>query len=113
MQSFSVNAGCTEPNFIVTPQYAPRFTPLQDGRIRLHTVPQADIAIVKSTQLTESTRIEFRAEAFNAFNTFHFYDVPFVNNPNNANFGTITKATAASGGSSAPRQVQLAVKFIW
>lgn len=113
MQPFSVSAGCTEPNFIVTPQYAPRFTPLQDGRIRMHTVPQADISLIKSTAITESTRLEFRVEAFNAFNTFHFYDVPFVNNPNSANFGTITKATAASGGSSAPRQVQLAVKFLW
>lgn len=113
MQSFSVSAGCTEPNFIITPQYAPRVTPYQDGRIRLHSVPQADISVMKSTRVTETTSIEFRAEAFNAFNTFHFYDVPFDNNPNSANFGTITKATASAGGSTAPRQVQLAIKFIW
>jgi hypothetical protein len=113
MQPFSVSAGCTEPNFIITPQYAPRVTPYQTGRIRLHTVPQADISIIKMTPVTESTRVEFRVEAFNAFNTFHFYDIPFDNNPNNATFGSIIKATAASGGTSAPRQIQLALKFVW
>jgi hypothetical protein len=113
MQPFSISAGCREPNFIILPQYAPRVTPYQDGRIRLHTVPQADISLIKITPVTESTRVEFRAEAFNAFNTFHFYDVPFDNNPNSANFGSIIKATAASGGSSAPRQIQLAIKFVW
>ncbi|HUQ94179.1 MAG TPA: carboxypeptidase regulatory-like domain-containing protein [Bryobacteraceae bacterium] len=113
MQPFSVSAGCTEPNFIVLPQYAPRVTPYQTGRIRLHTVPQADISFIKITPVTEKTGVEFRAEAFNAFNTFHFYDVPFDNNPNSANFGSIIKATAAAGGSSAPRQIQLAIKFVW
>jgi hypothetical protein len=113
MQPFSVAAGCTEPNFIITPQYAPRATPYQDGRIRLHTAPQADISVIKVTPVTESTRVEFRVEAFNAFNTFSLYDIAFANNPNSANFGSVVKATAASGGTSTPRQIQIGIKFVW
>ena len=93
MQSFSLSAGCTEPNFIVTPSYTPRFTDYEDGRIRLHTTPLADISFIKNTRVTESTSIEFRAEAFNAFNTFQLYAIQFDNNPNSATFGTITRAS--------------------
>jgi hypothetical protein len=113
MQPFSLSAGCTSPNFIVTPQYAPRYTDYESSRIRLNSKPMADISFIKTTRITERTRAEFRAEAFNAFNTFQLYNVQFDNNPNSTTFGTIIKATASNSNTTAPRYVQLAVKFLW
>src|SRR5688500_17453205 len=53
MQPFSVSYGCTDHNFLITPRFAPRFTPFRDGRLRLHSVPQADISLNKTTRITE------------------------------------------------------------
>ena len=113
MQPFSTRAGCTEANFLILPRYAPRFTPARDGRLRLHTVPQADVSISKMTQVTERTKIQFRAEAFNVTNTYMFHRMEFNNNPESANFGSLDPAAASYSQGNWPRQIQLAVKFIW
>jgi len=113
MQSFSTQAGCTDYNFLITPRFAPRFTPTSDGRLRRHTVPVADVSLNKTTRITETTSLQFRAEAFNVFNTYMFYNVGFNNNAQSANFGTLDKAAAGFENTNRPRYIQLAVKFLW
>jgi hypothetical protein len=112
---FRQRFGCSETdyNFLVTPRNAPRFTSFRDGRLRRHTVPQADISINKMTQITEKTRVQFRAEAFNVFNTYNFYGQQFNTNPDSTDFGSMLKGTIGTGSTSWPRQIQLAVKFMF
>ncbi len=63
-----------------------------------------DIALLKTTKITESKDLEFRAEAFNAFNHAQFQ------NPNglinSSSFGLVT-------GANNPRILQIAMKFIF
>jgi hypothetical protein len=70
---------------------------------------QVDISLFKSFQFTEASRLEFRAEAFNAFNT------PQFNNPNAsigfAGAGRITSAGNPSVYQRTPRQLQFALKL--
>ena len=112
-QPFSTAYGCTEPNFLISPRFSPRFTPFRDGRLRLHARPLFDISVNKTTQITENTKIQFRAEAFNVTNTYLFYAANFNTNPEDTNFGNINKATVGFGSTTFPRHVQLGVKFIW
>jgi hypothetical protein len=113
MQPFSVQYGCTDYNFLELPSYAPRLTPNYDGRLRLQTVPTADVSLNKTTRITERTSIQFRAEAFNVFNSYYFYGMNFNNNPESTTFGTLDKASVDTGSANFPRYVQLGVKFIW
>jgi hypothetical protein len=113
LQQYSKDYGCTDYNFLILPRYAPRYTPYRDGRLRLHATPQTDMSINKTTQITERTSVQFRAEAFNIFNTFYFPLQNFDNNPDNSTFGSIIKGTVAQGNANFPRQIQLAVKFIF
>jgi hypothetical protein len=113
MQPFSTQYGCTDYNFLELPRYAPRLTPNYDGRLRLHTVPTADMSVNKLTRITEKTSIQFRAEAFNVFNTYYFYNANFNNNPESTTFGSLDKASVATGNANFPRYIQLGIKFIW
>jgi hypothetical protein len=58
-------------------------------------------------------KVQFRAEAFNVTNTYMIHRMEFNNNPENANFGSLEPAAAAYNQGNWPRQIQLAVKFIW
>jgi hypothetical protein len=64
----------------------------------------SDLGLYKSLHITESKRIEFRSEFFNAFNQTH------LNGPISSlispTFGRITSA-------GDPRLIQLALKFQW
>ncbi len=64
-----------------------------------------DLSFFKTTQLSEAIKLQFRAEAFNAFNH------PEYSSPNgafgNANFGRVTTTNTFS------RQLQFALKLIW
>jgi len=113
MQSYSVQAGCNDYNFLILPSYAPRVTPKKDGRLRLHSAPMTDFSLTKMTRINERMKVQFRAEAFNLTNTYMFHRQDFNNNPNSATFGSIDKATVPFGRASWPRYVQLAVKFIF
>jgi len=112
-QAYSVSQGCTDYNFLISPRFSPRFTPFRDGRVRLHSRPLFDVSLNKTTQITENTKIQFRAESFNVTNTYLFYAGGFVNNPEDANFGNVNKATVGFGSTTFPRHVQLGIKFIW
>jgi hypothetical protein len=116
---FSTDYGCTEPNFLIVPSYNPaRYTPNYDGRIRYQTTKMADISIIKRTQVTERTSVEFRAEAFNVANSFFVTQgssgTHLINNvADNTNFGTLYKSAVSATGSNYPRQMQLGLKFRW
>jgi hypothetical protein len=113
MQPFSVNAGCTDYAFLGTPSYAPRYVPSYDGRLRGMSQKNVDMSINKTTRITERARIQFRAEAFNLTNHYYVDRQGFVNDLNNALFGSLDKSTVGTLNTNAPRQVQLGVKFIW
>jgi Carboxypeptidase regulatory-like domain/TonB dependent receptor-like, beta-barrel len=63
-----------------------------------------DIALEKSTRITESTALEFRAEFFNVFNHAQFYNPS--GNFSSGTFGIVTSARD-------PRIGQLSLKMIW
>jgi hypothetical protein len=66
-----------------------------------------DLALTKLLPLSESKSLEFRAEAFNAFNHAQFYGSASVEGKvNDPHFGQVVSA-------SAPRLVQLAMKFVF
>jgi hypothetical protein len=64
-----------------------------------------DLSFFKTTQITETVKLQFRAEAFNAFNR------PEWSSPNgafgNANFARVTSTNTFA------RQLQFALKLIW
>ena len=64
-----------------------------------------DLSFFKTVQLAENVKLQFRAEAFNAFNR------PEYSSPNgafgNANFGRVTSVNTFA------RQLQFALKLIW
>ena len=110
----SVAAGCTDYNWLVMPRFGPaRYTPLRDGRIRMHTAPSADVSLNKMTMINERFRLQFRAEAFNITNTYVHNRQGFNTNPESSSFGTLTRATVSSTNSNLPRNIQLGIKLIW
>jgi hypothetical protein len=66
-----------------------------------------DASLLKNFAFTDTLRLQFRAEAFNATNTTPFAQ-PGSLNFNNANFSTIT---GARNGGNASRRLQLAMKL--
>jgi hypothetical protein len=107
--------GCTlaNYNFLKLPRFAPRMTPFRDGRVRLHAIPIADVSLNKMTRITEGTRLQFRIEAFNVTNSYQFGNRQFINNIDDANFGSMFPRDAGNTETTYPRHVQLAVKFIF
>ncbi len=66
-----------------------------------------DMALLKSTTITESTKLQFRAEAFNVFNHAQFKNPNgLVNNTGQGGFGYVTSAND-------PRIMQVALKFLF
>jgi hypothetical protein len=64
-----------------------------------------DIALLKTTQLTESKSLEFRFETFNTLNHAQFFGANSVDgNINSSTFGQVVSATA-------PRIMQAALKL--
>ena len=64
-----------------------------------------DMALLKSTTITESTKLQFRAEAVNVFNHTQFKNPNgTVNNTGLGGFGYVTSAQD-------PRIMQVALKF--
>ncbi|MEK7409534.1 MAG: TonB-dependent receptor [Acidobacteriota bacterium] len=116
-QPFSLAYGCgtdiSSYNFLVLTPNAPRETPYRSGNVRLHPMFGLDLSISKTTKVTETTSIQFRAEAFNLTNTNWFGAQQPNVNANSADFGTIIRRSVAAQNGSFPRHVQLAVKFLW
>jgi hypothetical protein len=112
-EAFSVDYGCKEANWLIVPNYNPRYTPYYDGRVRLQTVRLMDASFNKMTRLSERYRVQFRLECFNALNSFFINTKQFTTSATDANFGSIIKAEVSAPQSNYPRQIQMAVKFLW
>jgi len=99
----------------------------RQNTLRTPNVPQATFALQKQFDIRESTKLQFRAEAFNAFNTPRFGgpstgnpNVPITINPNNipgiqpgtpgycSGYGCISANQANS-----PRQLQMSLKVVF
>jgi hypothetical protein len=63
-----------------------------------------DLALLKNFVVTEASRIEFRAEFFNAFNQVNFTRVRTT--MTDPNFGRVDRADPG-------RTIQLALKYVW
>jgi hypothetical protein len=110
---FSKDYGCTEPNWLIVPNYNPRYTPNYEPRLRLQTIQMADVSLNKTTQISERFRLQFRAEAFNIANSFFVTGAMFNSTADNANFGILYKSTVSAPQSNYPRQLQLGIKLLW
>ncbi len=68
-------------------------------------ISESDLAILKSTPLTERLRTEFRAEFFNAWNHAQFFS-PDGNPADGSDFGRVKRARD-------PRAIQFALKLVF
>ncbi len=67
-----------------------------------------DFSVFKVFPVTENTKFEFRAEAFNLTNTPWFANPSYLDFTNKALFG---KITSLIDGANDPREIELALKF--
>jgi outer membrane receptor protein involved in Fe transport len=80
-----------------------------------------DFSVIKNTKLTETTRVQFRAEVFDIFNHANFGQPGRVAQINRnadgtfttGNFGVITNTRFATGDSGSSRQIQFALKLLF
>jgi hypothetical protein len=86
--------------------------PSRSGQIRLHTSPNVDASVNKTTRITEGVSLQFRAEAFNATNTYFWGRENFVNNVGSNDFGAYFPRNA-SDQNRYPRHIQLALKLLF
>jgi hypothetical protein len=66
-----------------------------------------DFSIFKEFGVTETTRLQFRAEAFNLTNT------PSFNLPSNNNYRDTLNFGESTTTRSSPREIQFALKYSW
>jgi len=72
-----------------------------------------DFSVLKTTKLTESVRVQFRAEMFDVFNHANFGQPGRIAAVNSTSFGVITNTRFATGDSGSSRQIQFALKFLF
>jgi hypothetical protein len=70
-----------------------------------------DFSVIKNTRLTETTRVQFRAEVFDLFNHANFGQPGRT--VGSATFGKITNTRFATGDSGSSRQIQFALKLLF
>jgi hypothetical protein len=111
MLGFSTAAGCTEPNFIVRPNYTRGATNFHDDQIRRPPFYQFDINFAKTTQIAHNVRLQLRLELFNVLNQVVYDERQYENNPTNALFGSIDRTVVRQ--SNFPRYGQLGIKLLF
>jgi hypothetical protein len=109
----SIDAGCTSPNWIVSPRYSPRYEPNRESNIRLQSFGLVDFSLDKTTAITDRYKFQFRAEIFNLLNSFFLTNQSYDATATNATFGSIVKAGVSAPSSNYPRQAQLGFKLLW
>jgi hypothetical protein len=109
--SYSVAAGCTEPNFIIRPNYTRAGTNFRDDAIRRPPFYQFDMNFAKTVALSSSVRLQLRAEVYNLLNQEVYDERQYENNPTNSLFGTIDRTVVRQ--SNFPRYGQLGIKLIF
>jgi hypothetical protein len=84
------------------------------GFLRSMRWVNVDVSLVKDIQITESKRLQFRAEAFNVFNHM-VLGVPGTSIAPSYSNGAVAYGSAGVIGSIAntPRELQLAMKFLF
>jgi hypothetical protein len=75
--------------------------------IRSDAPNNVDLSVIKNTQITESVRLQFRAEAINAFNHPQFTYGSTNTNPTSTAFGAVT------GEFAWPRVIQFGLKVLF
>jgi hypothetical protein len=111
MLGYSVAAGCTEPNFIIKPNYTGAFVNFRDGNIRRPPFYQFDLNFAKTTALTNTVRLQLRFEVYNVLNQVVYDERQYENNATNSLFGTIDRTAVRQ--SNFPRYGQIAVKLLF
>jgi hypothetical protein len=111
MLGFSTAAGCTEPNFIIRPNYTRGAVPFRDDTIRRPPFYQFDVNFAKTTQVSSNFRVQFRIELYNLLNQAIYDERQYENNPTNARFGTIDRSVVRQ--SNFPRYMQLGLKLLF
>lgn len=81
--------------------------PITNSQLRQPNFYSEDLSLLKKTRMTESTSLEFRAEAFNVFNR-HYYTGPVADFNDSRNFGIATVNNSIS-----PRIIQLGARIIF
>ena len=92
MLGFSTTAGCTEPNFIIKPNYTGAYVPFRDSEITRPPFYQFDMNFAKSFRFTNTMRLQIRLEIYNILNQVVYDERQYENNATNALFGTIDKS---------------------
>ena len=72
-----------------------------------------DFSVLKNTKISESLRVQFRAEFFDVFNHANFGQPGRVAQVGSTSFGVITSTRFPTGDSGSSRQVQFALKLIF
>jgi hypothetical protein len=111
MLGFSTAAGCTEPNFIIRPNYTRGAVNFHDDQIRRPPFYQFDINFAKTTQLARTLRLQLRFELFNVLNQVVYDERQYENSATNALFGSIDRTVVRQ--SNFPRYGQLGVKLLF
>ena len=111
MLGFSTAAGCTEPNFIIKPNYTGAYVPFRDSAITRPPFYQFDMNFAKSFRFTNTMRLQIRLEIYNILNQVIYDERQYENNATNALFGTIDKSVIRQ--SNFPRYGQLGLKLIF
>jgi hypothetical protein len=111
MLNYSIAAGCTQPNFIIRPNYTGTTVPFRDDRIRRPPFYQFDMNFAKSFRVTDRVRLQLRAEVYNLLNQAVYDERQYENNPTNSLFGTIDRKSVRQ--SNFPRYGQLGLKLLF
>jgi hypothetical protein len=82
-----------------------RTLPSRLANLRTDSFNNLDFSLHKNIRFTETTRLQLRAELFNAFN-YTYFGTPNLD-PRSASFGSLSEQV------NLPRELQLGVKFIW
>src|SRR2546423_9862009 len=106
------SAGASKDPPVVTTIGQTDFSPLGGGNTQVSGPPirRLDFSVFKSFAITESKRIEFRAESFNLTNTPSFGQPGSLNFLDTVNFARIRSTRDAPND---PRELQFALKFYW
>jgi hypothetical protein len=111
MLGYSVAAGCTEPNFIIRPNYTRGATNFRDDQIRRPPFYQFDVNFAKTTRLAGDARLQIRFELFNVLNQVIYDERQYENNPTNPLFGSIDRTVVRQ--SNFPRYGQIGIKLLF
>jgi outer membrane receptor protein involved in Fe transport len=72
-----------------------------------------DFSVIKNTNLSETVRVQFRAEFFDIFNHANFGQPGRTAQPGSTTFGVITNTRFGTGDSGSSRQIQFALKLLF